>query len=1294
VHFGSVFYRRRTLRRFVAVVVAISFTSSIGIADAAPPEPPLATDESAPTEPSTTITDETLSAIGDSESAAGPGTHESPSTDSVEALSEATPDRLTEFLEKFRSERIEASAGNSAKRSPLLDSTGRDAEHKSRAYVTVTDTLYDSTYGWGVSDITSGSIETARLDGQPALIGFVDTRSWSNPFNNDWYYGMTFAAWYLDVNNDDVEDYTMLFINLGGSIWPTLFDRNYNEVNCSGWWDINVVYNTYAAAFPLRCINDPARIRTSIRFQYDDYFFARKSNDYAPNFGWSAWLTNDLRASAPAAPARPTLSPRTGGLAVSWPAVTDPAGASVTDYVVQYSLASPLSWQTFADGVSRTPGTTITGLSASRDYVVRVAAKNRIGTGSWSPTSTASRPLPPPTPPGAPTRPWASAANKSVALSWRPPSSSGSAAIVDYLVQVSSNAGSTWFTVADGTTNRPSTTVTGLADDTAHVFRVAAVTSAGAGPWSPASPSVKTRALPSTPLGLEADATADAVTISWSPPQNTGGAPLQSIELQYRPATLAPTVAPRIVGGSPTTISNVPWQVAVQTPSGACGGVLVRSSAVVTAAHCVDDVTAGAVRVFSGVTNQSSMTTWTTVNRIILHPGWNPSTNRNDIAILTLASPAVGIPIDLLRASGPAMGASASISGWGTTSFGGSMTDALHRASVQILSRPNGVCGSYGTDYHHASMICAGMPNGGVDTCQGDSGGPLVVGSGASVRLVGITSFGRGCGNAAYPGVYTRVSAFRQWLESHLDAEWTSVVLPCGTASCSNFTHRSITDLDSFEYRARAVTEVGVSEWTPTSGAKSPAPSTAVPATPPIGLTATPLDGRVSLTWSQPSDSGGAAVLDYEVAAFEADGTTPARNVTNATRRVGGPMRSFNFTGLTNDSVYRFRVTAVTVAGSGAASPASAQVRPARTGAVSISPKRLVDTRATGATVDRLFQRGGALTPNTTTRFTLRGRGGIPANATSVAIAVTAFAPATAGAIQIFACGAGRPASSQLQFAAGENTSTSVTVAIGATGEVCVHTTARTDITVDAFAHFVATSRFTPRNATVVHDSLRAAGTTLTLPIAGRAGVPSGAAGTLVNVSVINPQTSGRLKVYPCAAGAPTLSTLPYRAGRTVSTQILVASTTVCVQTTAQVRVRVDVAGHFHQGAPLRMLQQPQRVVDTRPTGATVDRVLQAFGTVKKDTPLTIPLTGRAGVQSTPGTALLHIDVIDAAHPGTIRVYPCGTSPSTSVAVAFPKSHSTHALVYATPSANGDVCITSTRGAHLVVSVVGTLNRN
>jgi secreted trypsin-like serine protease len=112
-----------------------------------------------------------------------------------------------------------------------------------------------------------------------------------------------------------------------------------------------------------------------------------------------------------------------------------------------------------------------------------------------------------------------------------------------------------------------------------------------------------------------------------------------------------------------------------------------------------------------------------------------------------------------------AAGTTARILGWGTTSSNGSSSNQLRTATVPTVSDSS--CGSsYGSDFVQSDMVCAGKTTGGVDTCQGDSGGPLLIGG----VLAGITSWGEGCAQAGYPGVYTRLTTFSNLVTTQVNS--------------------------------------------------------------------------------------------------------------------------------------------------------------------------------------------------------------------------------------------------------------------------------------------------------------------------------------------------------------------------------------------------------------------------------------------------------------------------------------------------------------------------------------------
>ena len=221
---------------------------------------------------------------------------------------------------------------------------------------------------------------------------------------------------------------------------------------------------------------------------------------------------------------------------------------------------------------------------------------------------------------------------------------------------------------------------------------------------------------------------------------------------------------PRIVGGQDAPADLFPHQVSLQTRSGFhyCGGSVIDDDWILTAAHCVDGSWPGDIRVESGITELSDFGEKRRVDEIVVHPDYDSWSQDNDIALLRLKRGISAPPVALLDASAEASLASAgtlaTVSGWGTLSSGGTSPDALQYVDVPVVSEAE--CeAAYGAGDITDGMICAGdTVNGGIDSCQGDSGGPLVVSDGTQWVQAGVVSWGYGCADADYPGVYARVS--------------------------------------------------------------------------------------------------------------------------------------------------------------------------------------------------------------------------------------------------------------------------------------------------------------------------------------------------------------------------------------------------------------------------------------------------------------------------------------------------------------------------------------------------------
>ncbi|WSM42621.1 serine protease [Streptomyces cellulosae] len=242
-------------------------------------------------------------------------------------------------------------------------------------------------------------------------------------------------------------------------------------------------------------------------------------------------------------------------------------------------------------------------------------------------------------------------------------------------------------------------------------------------------------------------------------------------------ASAAPVAADSVVvGGFPVDVSQSPYTVALSsrdrfggTRAGQfCGGVAVGRTTVLTAAHCMDPEVLGAspdrvpdLKVIAGRTELlSGSGQEVAVRKAWVNPDYDGDTNSGDFAVLSLAEPLPAASVIGMAGSGdPAYraGTPATVYGWGDTTGSGSYAGSLHGARVRV--QPDSLCekvysgGANGT-YRAETMLCAGEAAGGRDACQGDSGGPLV----AQGRLIGLVSWGAGCGWAGSPGVYTRIS--------------------------------------------------------------------------------------------------------------------------------------------------------------------------------------------------------------------------------------------------------------------------------------------------------------------------------------------------------------------------------------------------------------------------------------------------------------------------------------------------------------------------------------------------------
>ncbi len=250
-------------------------------------------------------------------------------------------------------------------------------------------------------------------------------------------------------------------------------------------------------------------------------------------------------------------------------------------------------------------------------------------------------------------------------------------------------------------------------------------------------------------------------------------------------ASVAASPSSAVVGGTDAAPGEFPSVAEITFGTFGCTGTLIDPTHVLSAGHCGNPTSLvfaapvgwppQLIDVYIG-SNKTGDGENVPVSRVTITPEYFGLFNsRHDLSILTLSRPSVHAATQVAAGSERSIwdpGVLATIAGWGVTEEGGDAPDTLQKAQVPITT--DEYCESRysdedGWDFDPETMVCAGYPEGGVDTCQGDSGGPLFADAAAGVRrVVGVTSWGSGCAREGFPGVYARVAdtKLRTWVAS------------------------------------------------------------------------------------------------------------------------------------------------------------------------------------------------------------------------------------------------------------------------------------------------------------------------------------------------------------------------------------------------------------------------------------------------------------------------------------------------------------------------------------------------
>ena len=251
---------------------------------------------------------------------------------------------------------------------------------------------------------------------------------------------------------------------------------------------------------------------------------------------------------------------------------------------------------------------------------------------------------------------------------------------------------------------------------------------------------------------------------------------------------------------------------------------------------------------------------------------------------------------------------------------------------------------------------------------------------------------------------------------------------------------------------------------------------------------------------------------------------------------------------------------------------------------VTVTPARLLETRAGNATIDGAFNDIGRRASGTTTELVVTNRGGVPADASAVILSVVGIYPDGPAYVTVWPCGANQPTASNVNLNSSSDLVPNAVISkVGVNGKVCIFTLTGMDLVTDVSGYAPASAQFnslTPARLldtrsgpgfTTVDGETQGigalgAGETLSLAVAGRGGVPTSAVAVAVNVTVAGATGPGFITVWPCGTPRPESSNVNYAPGVTTANLVmpgLGAGGTVCFYSLAQTDLIVDVSGFF-----------------------------------------------------------------------------------------------------------------------------------
>jgi hypothetical protein len=489
----------------------------------------------------------------------------------------------------------------------------------------------------------------------------------------------------------------------------------------------------------------------------------------------------------------------------------------------------------------------------------------------------------------------------------------------------------------------------------------------------------------------------------------------------------------------------------------------------------------------------------------------------------------------------------------------------------------------------------------------------------------------------------------------------------------------------------------------------------------PTGLAATLGDGSATVSWVAPASNGGSAVTSYTLSVTD---TTTSNALTPVVVSGSPPATSTVVSGLTPGDTYVFAVNATNAVGTGPASAGVTEIVPAPYHPV--SPARICDTRPaaqSGITDACTGNTLGAGTNPETITVQVAGNGGVPVGATAVVANVTVTNPTAQGYLTVYPAGGTRPLASNLNFAAGETVPNLVTVPLSSSGAISIYNAAgATDVIVDVTGYYgpanvsspgvgfsplsparICDTRPTPQSGITdacTGNTRGAAGNpeTITVQVAGNAGVPTGATAVVANVTVTNPTAQSYLTVYPAGATQPLASNLNFNAGETVPNRVIIplsaGGALNIFNAAGATDVIVDVTGYYSSSSTgLYEALSPARICDTRPTpqsGITDACTTNTLGAGANPETITVQVAGNAGVPTGAAAVVANVTVTNTTAQSYLTVYPAGATQPLASDLNWTAGVTVPNLVIAKLGATGTLNVFNAAGStDVIIDVTG-----